>query len=105
MSILKTSAFLFCYVPLTSPSDPRSNAVSNNQSPKQTSHTDHEGEKRGPQIEKTKDASPKKDLDAMDFDFSKKKILYDKEVSVKKQYFMFGPLCGTCIYGIKEIKF
>ena len=55
--------------------------------------------------EETKDASPKKDLDAMDFDFSKKKILYDKEVSVKKQYFMFGPLCGTCIYGIKEIKF
>ena len=54
---------------------------------------------------RTKDASPKKDLDAMDFDFSKKKILYDKEVSVKKQYFMFGPLCGTCIYGIKEIKF
>ena len=43
----------------------------------------------------------------MDFDFGKKKILYDKEVSVKKQYFMFEPLCGTCthIHGIKEIKF
>ena len=56
--------------------------------------------------EKTKDASPKNDLDALDFDFSKKKILYDKEVSVKKQYFMFLYLCVyTRVYGIKEIKF